>query len=127
MPTLDVTNVLLDPLFVERLTCIRTAETVNEYGENEQTGTEKSFFGVVTTMDGEWLQREEDAGRSGEVILVHTKFTLLGLRNGGQPDTVLWQGRPYTVKRIYDWSRFGRGFVAAELEAQGMAGKGERI
>lgn len=123
MGTLDVSGILLDPLFIERLVCVRSTETVNDFGEGERTTTETPFFGVVTVKDGEWLQREEDAGRSGEVVMVHTKFRLLGIRTGGQPDTVLWKGRPYTVKRIYDNTPYGAGFVGAELEAQGMLGK----
>lgn len=123
MATLDVTSVLLDPLFLDALICKRNTESVNDFGENEITSTELPFYGVVTTKDGEYLQREEDAGRSGEVIMVHTVFRLLGIRTGGQPDTVLWQGQAYTVKRIYDNSRFGAGFIGAELEAQEMLGK----
>lgn len=123
MATLDVSSVLLDPLFLDALVCQRHSETINAFGENEITSTDTPFYGVVTTKDGEWLQREEDAGRSGEVVMVHTVFRLLGIRKGGQPDTVLWQGRPYTVKRIYDNSRYGAGFMGAELEAQETLGK----
>lgn len=118
MPLLDVSFVLLDPLFVEQLVCVRSTETVNEYGEGQRVTSETPFYGVVTTKDGAYLQREEDAGRSGDVVMVHTKFHLLGLRKDAQPDTVLWKGKPYTVKRIYDTTNYGAGFVGAELEAQ---------
>lgn len=122
MPKLDVTTVLLDPLFAEKLLCVRQAETVTNFGEVEIASTETPFYGVITAKDGEWLQREDDAGRNSDVIMLHTKFKVLGIREGGQPDTIFWQERPYTVKRIYDWSKYGAGFVAVELEAQNFLG-----
>lgn len=120
MPALDVSAVLLDPLFIDAAECVRRAEIVNEYGESCLTETRLPFYGVFTAKDGSFLQREEEAGRESEVITCHTKFPLAGAQAGKQPDVVIWAGAEYTVIRRYNWSRFGGGFVAVDLENRGL-------
>lgn len=123
MPTLDVSFVLDDPLFSEPLVCLRTDQAVNSFGEAEQSETQTRFFGVVTVAAGERVDRTGDAERSGEGLTVHTRFRLVGVHAGGQPDIVVRDGLRYEVQAVHDWSRYGAGFVMAELSALPLMGK----
>lgn len=119
MPDLDVSDILLDPDFVEQITVNRIAQTTTTGGIVTPTTTVFTPYAVVTQGSMRDLRREPDYELADAVITVHTRaFRLIGPQPGLEPDVVVWGGDSYVVKKSYNWSHYGAGFTAAECELQ---------
>lgn len=117
MARLDVTEVLTDPLFVERgLVRIVSTETVNDHGRSAYVTTETPFVGVVTNDGGDILRRNQNAQYVAGSITIHTRQQLNVAAEGADADIVVWRGRKYTVTDVQDYGHFGRGFCAVTCE-----------
>lgn len=118
MPFIDVTDVLTDPDFADTITVKRRVETINGYGEAvRDVTTIGGVSAVVTAGSQKPLERNADGQVQPNTITVHTMFRLLDARVGQQPDIVIYNAQEFTVKKVFDWSRYGGGFIAAECEA----------
>ncbi|UGA37951.1 hypothetical protein JOS77_29125 [Chromobacterium haemolyticum] len=128
MPTamahLDVTDVLLDPDFMDTgLNCIRTQLTTGSNGRDTSTQTTTPFFGVITSDRGDILDRLAGAERVVGSITIHTPFRLVDGRDPGiTADIVTWKGNHYTVSNVNDYSHFGKGFICASCEPISLSG-----
>ncbi|HFU6516439.1 TPA: head-tail adaptor [Klebsiella pneumoniae] len=123
MPFLDVTDVLLDPDFVDlSLVCHRQVQMVDEDNFPINTPQEIPFNGVVT-VDRSLEARRMAAGQNiNGAILIVTQFRL----TQGMPasdstpeldaDIVLYSGRRYRVTFVDPYTRYGVGFVQAHCE-----------
>ena len=123
MPLLDVSEVLLDPDFMDTsLVCHRQVQTVDGDNFAKNTPQDIPFSGVVT-VDRSLEARRMAAGQniSGAILIV-TQFRL----TQGQPgtdssphldaDTVTYDGRDYRVTFVDPYTRYGAGFVQAHCE-----------
>lgn len=122
MPLLDVTDVLFDPDFADQMCCIRSLERVDNDGIAQFAPRSTGFIGVVTSDKGDVLDRTDAATRIVGTITVHTTFDLTEAGEDTDADVVRWNGRDYLVSSVNDYSRFGRGFVAAICTLQPLAG-----
>lgn len=123
MALLDVTEVLLDPDFMDGgLVCFRGVQTVGDDGLAVNAETQHPFYGVITSSDGDILARLPDGERIIGSILIHTKFRLNDGSATETADKVTWRGRSYTVTNVNDYSHFGQGFVAAECDLIPLSG-----
>ncbi|WP_281659644.1 hypothetical protein [Microvirgula aerodenitrificans] len=123
MARLDVSDVLLDPDFMDRdLICQRSVQTVGDNGWAEVTTTETTFAGVVTSDSGDILERIASGERIKGSITIHTRFGLSDGAAGTTADVVVWQGRKYTVSNVNDYRHFGRGFVCATCDLMSLSG-----
>lgn len=126
MPLLDMSDVLTDPDFNDKLTCTRNVQTmVSGYAVNTPTTT--NFYGVVTSSDGSQLHRDAAAAHVSQTISIVTMFkltdgnsTISGVVSAA--DIVTWNGKQYTVRHVDDYSRFGRGFTQAIAELIPLSG-----
>ncbi|QZN96385.1 head-tail adaptor [Symbiopectobacterium purcellii] len=123
MPTLDMSDVLMDPDFLDTsLICHRQIQTVDEDNFPTNTSQDIPFSGVVT-VDRSLEARRMAAGQniSGAILIV-TTFRL----TQGQPgtdsaprldaDVVTYSGRDYRVTFVDPYTRYGAGFVQAHCE-----------
>lgn len=123
MPLLDVSDVLLDPDFMDTsLVCHRQVQTVDEDNFAKNTVQGIPFSGVVT-VDRSLEARRMEAGQniSGAILIV-TQFRL----TQGQPgtdstprldaDIVTYNGRDYRVTFVDPYTSYGAGFVQAHCE-----------
>ncbi|EAZ4271193.1 head-tail adaptor [Salmonella enterica] len=123
MPLLDVSDVLLDPDFMDTsLVCHRQVQTVDEDNFAKNTVQDIPFSGVVT-VDRSLEARRMEAGQniSGAILIV-TQFRL----TQGQPgtdstprldaDIVTYNGRDYRVTFVDPYTSYGTGFVQAHCE-----------
>lgn len=123
MPLLDVTDVLLDPDFLDTsLSVTRNAQTVGDDGIAVDTPTTTGFYGVVTSLNGSVLQRVAEGAHIEDTITIHTPFKLIAGQAGYDADVVNWQGRQWTVTNVNDYSTYGRGFVAATCTMKQLSG-----
>lgn len=124
MAQLDVTEILLDPDFMDTgLVCKRSVQTIGDFGRAVNTVTSTPFAGVVTSDKGDILERIAGGERKKGSITIHTMFRLTaGSGEDSIADVVTWQGRDYTVANVNDYSHFGRGFVAVSCDLLPLAG-----
>lgn len=121
MPDLDVSDIVLDPDFAELVTITRRAQAIGTTGRG--TITPEVFGGVVAVITAgpdRRLQRGEDYSDLPKSLTIHTTFRLRSQSPGFAPDFVTWNGNNYVVTKILDWSRFGAGFIAAEIESRDL-------
>ncbi|WP_175910635.1 hypothetical protein [Burkholderia metallica] len=123
MAFLDVTDVLLDPDFMDTgLICNRMTQTVDSHGRAQNTAASTPFAAVVTSDKGDILHRNADGSRIIGSITLHTMFRLTDGSAGRDADEVVWAGRTYTVVNVNDYSHFGRGFVCATCDLKPLSG-----
>lgn len=123
MARIDVTEVLLDPDFLDdTLVCERQIQTVSKGGVASNDPQSIAFAGVVTAGKGDVLNRLSGGERIEGDILIVTRFKLIAGDDGISADVVLWNNRRYTVRSIADYTNYGRGFVAASCEIQNLSG-----
>lgn len=124
MSFIDVSDVILDPMVADQVvTVVRRQQAVNAQGED--VVAETLVPGVVAAVyptGDESLVREEAFSAQNQTIAVCTIFRLRGQTRDAAgaswlPDLVIWDGNPYIVRSVNDFTRFGAGFVEAECEA----------
>lgn len=117
MPLLDVTEVLLDPDFVDTtLVCHRQIQSRDDDNFTTNTQQDIPFSGVVT-VDRSLEARRMTAGQniSGAILIV-TKFRLTQGQPGLDADVVTYRGREYRVTFVDPYTAYGAGFVQAHCE-----------
>ncbi|HAI51413.1 head-tail adaptor [Atlantibacter hermannii] len=117
MPTLDVTDVLLSPEFLDTsLVVKRSEQTVDNDGFPKNTVTQTPFGGVVT-VDRSLEARRMQAGQviTGAILIV-TTYRLTSGNTGIDADIVTYRGRDYRVTFVDPYTAYGAGFVQAHCE-----------
>lgn len=115
-PSLDVSEVLTSPEFMDTVDVIRRSQVTNQFGEPVITSTKITISAVVTNAGPNDLKRLPEAQLFDSVISVITQFRLRGVskdKTGAsfQPDLVVWDGATYIVSTLDNYSRFGAGFM----------------
>lgn len=118
MPQLDVSFVLSDPMLADTFAVSRRVESVDAYGRRVVAAPVNYplITGVVTQEDPADLMRRDDGQMMPRQIFVATKFQLIGVATGAQPDLITWNGATYTVRKVYPYSRYGQGIYEAVAE-----------
>ncbi|NCJ10808.1 head-tail adaptor [Serratia marcescens] len=117
MPLLDVTEVLLDPDFVDTtLVCHRQIQSRDDDNFTTNTQQDIPFSGVVT-VDRSLETRRMAAGQNiNGAILIVTQFRLTQGQPGLDADVVTYRGREYRVTFVDPYTAYGAGFVQAHCE-----------
>ena len=127
MPTLDVSDVLMSPEFLDMsLVVTRSVQWVDKDGFPQNTPTQTPFGGVVT-VDRSLEARRMQAGQViGGAILIITTFRLTNGNTGVDADIVTYRGRDYRVTFVDPYTAYGAGFVQEHCELQPFdGGQGE--
>lgn len=118
MPQLDVSFVVNDPMLADTFKVNRYAEAIDTHGRSTTTATPMGTQrGVITQQDPADLIRRDDGQMVPRLIFVATTFALRSVATGYQPDVITWNGSDYKVKRVFSYSRFGKGIYEAIAES----------
>lgn len=123
MPTLDMTDVLLSPEFLDTTLIVkRNEQSVDDDGFTANITNSMPFSGVVT-VDRSLEARRMQAGQViGGAILIVTIFRLTNGNTGVDADIVTYRGRDYRVTFVDPYTAYGAGFVQAHCELQPFDG-----
>lgn len=123
MPTLDVSDVLLSPEFLDtELWYRRNMQSVDADGIASNTVTRQQFGGVVTVDRSLEAKRMEAGQVIAGAILVVTQTRLISGKTDLDADIVEYAGADYRVTFVDPYSRYGGGFVQAHCELQPFDG-----
>src|SRR5271166_3894824 len=110
MAQLDVTEMLLDPEFIDTLTLIHITTSVNEMGENVLVETPTSTFGSVQPASFKQIQRLPEAIREADVRSFYIKAQIITDGSGQYPDIIVFQGKRFEVQTAAPWLNYGSGW-----------------
>ncbi|HCW5939810.1 hypothetical protein NYY56_19025 [Acinetobacter baumannii] len=117
MAQLDVSDVLLDPDFMDTgIICKRTEVIVGNNGRSQETTTSTPFDGVVNTNNGLNMDRRADGTLIKGAINIHTQFALTSGDKNTKADEITWKGKTYIVAQVLDNLHYGQGFIKAICE-----------
>jgi galactose-6-phosphate isomerase len=118
MPTIDMSEVLLSPEFMDTVTIYRRTQQVSDFGE--MTTVNKPFYNVgvvVTTTPPNALLRGEDEQNEPNTFTIISTFRLQGPTTNTQPDLVLYLGNQFIIDSVEEYTRYGSGFVEARMSS----------
>lgn len=117
MPTLDVSDILLDPDFCDTtLRVTRKTPYIDTDGFTKTTTAQTPFSGVVTVDRALEAHRMEAGQVVSGAILVTTQTRLTQGETGRDADIVTYQNRDYRVTFVDPYTAYGAGFVQAHCE-----------
>lgn len=123
MPMLDVSFVLLDPMFLDSSgTYTRNTQTIGAHGRATNAPVTAPVYGVYTNKDGSLLMRGADGEHIVDSFTLHTQTKLSAGQTALDADIVHWAGADYTVKRVANYSTYGAGFVMVDCEILNLDG-----
>lgn len=114
MALIDVSDLLLDPDFVDPVMVIRRTVTISAYGEN--TIVESSTintYASVQPADFKQIQRLPQSLQLADVRSFFIKLEVVQDSSGDYPDIFVWLGQRYQVQTSAPWLNFGAGWNEA--------------
>lgn len=109
-PQLDVSSLFSDPDFVGPIVHIARTEAQNSYGENILTECPTPAVGSVQPAEGALIQRLPEAERIANMMSFWIKGQITFSGPGKYPDILVFQGKRFQVKTVFDWSSWGAGY-----------------
>lgn len=123
MPNLDMSDVLLDPDFLDTsLIYTRQRQIDIGHGRVRNEPTSGPFTGVVTMDAGSIMRRVPEGSYVTGSILIYTMERLRMKGEDVDADLVDWHGARYRVQNMGDYTAYGAGFIWAVCEPLTPAG-----
>jgi len=112
MALIDVSDLLLDPDFINNLSLIHRTATVSAQGKTELTEEEVATVGSVQPAPVKDIQRLPDALRMSDVRKFWIKAEILADGDAQYPDIIVFQGKRFQVISVETWLNYGAGWNA---------------
>ena len=122
MAQLDVSELMTDPDFVDRIEIITRTAMVTSQGENTVQEKSARTVGSVQPADYETLQRLPEALRNENVSSFWIKGQILLTEDCKYPPVLVFRNRRYQVRQVADWSNWGAGYCEGICVAEKPAG-----
>lgn len=123
MARVDVTEVLVDPDFVDSMSIISRKPSVNSFGENILQEVTTQTIGSIQPASGKALQRLPESLRVANISSFWVKGLIVASAPGIYTDVLVFQGVRYQVQNVMDWSSWGAGWCEGLAIAQGPTGE----
>ena len=119
MANIDVSDLLLDPDFVDTVSVIRRTTAINSYGEN--VVSEPTTIVTVASVQPasfKQIQRLPDALRIADVRSFYIKIPIILDSTTTYPDVIVYRGKRFQVQTSAHWLNFGAGWCEAVCVAE---------
>ncbi|MDH4163323.1 MAG: hypothetical protein OEW15_11640 [Nitrospirota bacterium] len=110
MAKIDVSELLLDPDFVDRMTVVTRTPVVNSKGENVITDVPLETVGSVQPASGRTIQKLPEAMRVANISSFWFKGKIIASEPGKYSSIIVFKGLRYQVQTVFDWSNWGAGW-----------------
>jgi hypothetical protein len=113
MATIDLTDIITDPDFLDAITLIRTFVTVDDHGRAIPTESQRTILASVQPASAAALLLLPEASRLGSSLQIYTVEPLVSLQQSVYADRIVFQGSAYYIHTLNDYSNWGAGWVSA--------------
>ncbi len=110
MALIDVSDLLVDPDFIDSLTLIHRTFTISQYGENTLVETTINTVGSVQPASAKQIQRLPEALRTADVRSFFIKAEIQSDGASQYPDIISFQGFRYQIQSVAPWLNYGAGW-----------------
>ena len=110
MAQIDVSELLLDPDFIDPIVILRRHTIVNEFGENVLTEGRLPTVGSVQPASAKTISRLPEGLQMADVRSFFVKLEIIQDGTCQYPDIILFQGSRYQIKTAAPWLNFGGGW-----------------
>lgn len=110
MALIDVSDLLVDPDFVNTISLESRVPTVNSKGENTLAVTTATSVGSVQPISGAALKRLPEGLQVEKVSSFWYKGEIKIQGASVYPMVLIFNGRRYQIKQVFDWMNFGQGW-----------------
>jgi hypothetical protein len=118
MAELDVSDVVLDPDFLDLMSLIHRTPVVDQYGKNQLTEQGSPIYGSVQPASGKTLNRLPEALRVANVSSFWIQGKIVSDGSCKYPDIIAFKGKRYQVQVVFDWTNWGAGFCEGTCVAE---------
>ncbi len=119
--TLDTTELLTDPDFVDRLQLVTRVPAINSFGENTLTESCIDSVGSVQPASGKVIQRLPEALRLMNLSSFWFKGVIVTSAPGKYSSIIVFRGMRFQVQHVFDWSNWGQGWCEGVCVAEVIA------
>lgn len=111
MPSIDMSDVILDPMFATNFIVYRQSGKFVK-GRYEVTETDIKVYGTIVPSSSEDIEQVPEADRVTGMITIYSKQKLFITHleddgTSGNSDQVLWHGERYKIISCAPWGDFG--------------------
>lgn len=110
MAQIDVSDLLLDPDFIDNISVIRRVSTVNDFGKIEIVETIIQTVGSVQPASAKTLSRLPEELQVADVRSFFVKLPVCQDGTSQYPDIIVFQGGRFQVKTAAPWLNYGAGW-----------------
>lgn len=118
MALVDVTELLVDPDFIDAISLINRVPALNSFGENLLTETKTDSVGSVQPASGKTLMRLPEALRQVNVSSFWFKGKIVASEPGKYSAILVFRGVRFQVQTVLDWTHFGAGWCEGTCVAE---------
>lgn len=112
MALIDVSDLLLDPDFVNQVSLVHRTSTVGTNGKNTLVENTVQTIGSVQPAPAKDIQRLPDTLRMSDVRKFWIKAEILADGSSQYPDIIVFQGKRFQVINTEPWLNYGAGWNA---------------
>lgn len=111
MAQIDVSELLSDPDFIDKMAVVTRVPTITGLGENILAESVLNTVGSVQPADGKTLARIPEALRLGNMSSFWFKGEIVATAPGKYSSVLVFRGQRFEVKNVFDWSNWGAGWT----------------
>lgn len=118
MAQIDVTELMSDPDFVDKICLVTRVPSINNFGENILKETTFDTYGSVQPATGKVLSRLPEELRVANLSSFWFKGTITASSPGKYSSVLVFKGMRFQVQTVNDWSNFGQGYCEGTCVAE---------
>lgn len=118
MSRIDVSELMSDPEFIDKVQLVSRVAQTNSFGENLVSEATINTVGCVQPASGKVLARLPEALRLTNVSSFWLKAQIIASEPGKYSSILVFKGKRYQVQTVMDWSSWGAGWTEGTCVAE---------
>ncbi len=118
MSRVDVSELLHDPDFVDKMTVICRTPSVNSKGESLLRERPSDSVGCVQPASGRTIMKLPDEFRVANVSSFWFQGEITASAPGKYSSIIVFKNRRYQVQTVFDWTDWGAGWCEGTCVAE---------
>src|SRR5690348_279337 len=111
MALIDVTELMVDPDFVDIMQVVTRREYVDSLGQSHFEENILSTVGSIQPASGEVVKKLPESMQTSDVSTFFFKGKIIASAPGKYSSIIIFNGNRYQVQKVNDFSNWGEGFT----------------